>query len=197
MYVQIYKCVLSFLPNSCLSACFPVILLPVWLTACLLPCHTLACLPAFLTFCPCTCLTACLPVILFPVCLSACLLPCHTLACLPACLPFSLSVCFPACFFLGVQMYTSLQNKWAIHQDKFNLGIVRAGHMVYWTRWCCGYLVGSTHLIYKSKPEGGLAGVERQRERGGGGGIHSDFKDDIEKAYRLRENLEPGQPGVC
>ena len=57
-------------------------------------------------------------------------------------------------------------------------------------------MVGSTHLIYKSKPEGGLAGVERQREWGGGG-IHSDFKDDIEKAYRLRENLEPGQPGVC
>ena len=57
--------------------------------------------------------------------------------------------------------------------------------------------MGSTHLIYKSKPEGDLAGVERQIERGGGGGIHSDFKDDIEKAYRLRENLEPGQPGVC
>ena len=94
MYVQIYKCVLSFLPNSCLCACFPVILLPVYL----LPCHTLACLtdclPASLSY---SCLFACLPNFL-PLYLPNCLLACHTLACLPACLLVCLSVFLLASF---------------------------------------------------------------------------------------------------
>ena len=102
MYVQIYKCVLSFLPNSCLSVCFPVILLPV----CLLPCHTLACLtdclPASLSY---SCLFACLPNFL-PLYLPNCLLACHTLPCLPVCFPvILLPVCLPACLLVCLSVF--------------------------------------------------------------------------------------------